>query len=247
MPTDRSTPPAMRRRLGEWMAREEAHMAAYREKIANEARMHAGKRLRTPAVQALARLFDDDAVLRMGLARAIDEALEAGRTPGYASIGELMTVIDHLMTYTPPFSESSLIVCPVNAFLDWPMCMPSGHAVFRDAAVNAHLKQVLNVWCDFLGGPQSRTHLDTSTPDGWFCDDHAAPLARAFIGRHAHPRYLDRQPPGGVRMHDDGRLRRKPVRQRMFELVDALRTVWRHRHRRTTPSSNVTTKITTKM
>ncbi|AOJ90735.1 phosphatidylserine decarboxylase [Burkholderia sp. MSMB0856] len=171
MPTDPSPSPATRHRLGEWMAREESHMAAYREAIANDARAHAGERLRTPAVQELARLFDDDAVLRMSLTRAIDEAREAGRTLGYASIGELMTVIDHLMTYTPPFSETSLIVCPLNAFLDWPMCMPSGHAAFRDAAVNAHLKQVLNVWCDFLGGPHSRAHLDTSPPDGWFCDE----------------------------------------------------------------------------
>ncbi|KVL05044.1 phosphatidylserine decarboxylase family protein [Burkholderia territorii] len=171
MTTAPSTAPATRRRLGEWMAREESHMAAYREAIAAAARAHAGERLRTPAVQALAQLFDDDPVLRMNLTRAIGEAREAGRTLGYASIGELMTVIDHLMTYTPPFSESSLIVCPLNAFLDWPMCMPSGHAVFRDPTVNAHLKQVLNVWCDFLGGPHSRTHLDTSPPDGWFCDE----------------------------------------------------------------------------
>ncbi|WP_321923104.1 phosphatidylserine decarboxylase family protein [Burkholderia sp. BCC1998] len=177
MPIDRSTPPATRHRLGEWMAREESQMAGYRANIANAARAQAGEQLRTPAVQALARLFDDHAVLRMSLTRAIDEALEAGRMLGYASIGELMTVIDHLMTYTPPFSETSLVVCPLNAFLDWPMCMPSGHAVFRDAAVNAHLKQVLNVWCDFLGGPHSRAHLDTSPPDGWFCD-----AARTRVG-----------------------------------------------------------------
>ncbi|KVE36385.1 phosphatidylserine decarboxylase family protein [Burkholderia sp. TSV86] len=170
MPTDRSTPPATRRRLGGWMASEESHMAAYREKIASEARAHAGQRLRTPAVQKLARLLQDNALLRMGLTRAIDEACEAGHRLGYTSTGELMMVIDYLMTYTPPFSESSLIVCPLNAFLDWPMCMPSGHAVFRDAAVNMHLKRVLNVWCDFLGGPHSRAHLDTSAPDGWFCD-----------------------------------------------------------------------------
>ncbi|MBR8230108.1 phosphatidylserine decarboxylase family protein [Burkholderia vietnamiensis] len=170
MPTDRSTPPSTRRRLGAWMAGEEAQMAAYREKLASDARAQAGERLRTPAVQALAQLFDDNAVLRMGLTRAIDEARAAGRRLGYASIGELTTVLDHLMTYAPPFSETSLIVCPVNAFLDWPMCMPSGHAVFRDAAVNAQLKQVLNVWCDFLGGPHSRAHLDTSAPNGWFCE-----------------------------------------------------------------------------
>ncbi|ABI87175.1 phophatidylserine decarboxylase family protein [Burkholderia ambifaria AMMD] len=129
MPTNRNTPPATRRRLGGWMASEEAHMAAFREKIAAEARAHAGERLRTPAVQELARLFDDNAVLRMSRTRAIDEAREAGYRLGYASIGELMTVLDHLMTYTPPFSEESLIVCPLNAFFDWPMCMPSGHAV----------------------------------------------------------------------------------------------------------------------
>lgn len=170
MPTDRSTPPSTRRRLGAWMAGDEAQMAAYREKLASDARAQAGERLRTPAVQALAQLFDDSAVLRMGLTRAIDEARAAGRRLGYASIGELTTVLDHLMTYAPPFSETSLIVCPVNAFLDWPMCMPLGHAVFRDAAVNAQLKQVLNVWCDFLGGPHSRAHLDTSAPNGWFCE-----------------------------------------------------------------------------
>ena len=99
-------------------------------KIAAEARAHAGERLRTPAVQELARLFDDHAVLRMTLVRAIDEAVESGRRLGYTSIDELMTVLDHLMTYTPPFSDASLIVCPINAFLDWPMCMPSGHALF---------------------------------------------------------------------------------------------------------------------
>ncbi|WP_269508997.1 phosphatidylserine decarboxylase family protein [Burkholderia sp. IMCC1007] len=197
MPTHRSTPPATRHRLGGWMASEESHMAAYREKIANEARAHAGERLRTPAVQELARLFDENAVLRMSLTRAIDEARDAGRTLGYASIGELMTVIDHLMTYTPPFSESSLIVCPVNAFLDWPMCMPSGHAVFRDATVNAHLKQVLNVWCDFLGGPHSRTHLDTAAPDGWFCDE-----ARERLGLSQFE-YQEDQPHWGFNSWND--------------------------------------------
>jgi hypothetical protein len=78
-----------------------------------------------------------------------------------------MTVIDYLMTYAPPFSESSLVHCPLNAVLDWPMCMPSGYALFRDQAFNAQLKRVLNYWCGFLSGPYSRTHLDAGT-DGWF-------------------------------------------------------------------------------
>ncbi|MBR8303297.1 phosphatidylserine decarboxylase family protein [Burkholderia dolosa] len=197
MSNEQNTPSANRRRLGGWMTSEESHMAAFREKIAAEARAHAGERLRTPAVQELARLFDDNAVLHMGLARAIDEALASGRQLGYTSIGELMTVIDHLMTYTPPFSESSLIVCPLNAFLDWPMCMPSGRAVFRDAAVNAHLKRVLNVWCEFLGGPHSRAHLDTSPPNGWFCEE-----ARKRIGMSQFE-YREDQPHWGFDSWND--------------------------------------------
>ncbi|EGD05308.1 phosphatidylserine decarboxylase-related protein [Burkholderia sp. TJI49] len=197
MSNGNKSPAATRRRLGAWLAGEEAHMAAYRRRIAADAQAHAGDRLRTPAVQELARLFDDNAVLQMGLSRAIDEARDAGHDLGYGSIGELMTVIDHLMTYTPPFSEASLIVCPLNAFLDWPMCMPSGYPVFRDAAVNAHLKRVLTVWCDFLGGPHSRVHLDTTPPDGWFCEE-----ARRRVGLSQF-QYREDQPHWGFDSWND--------------------------------------------
>jgi phosphatidylserine decarboxylase len=63
--------------------------------------------------------------------------------------------------------EASLIHCPLNAVLDWPMCMPSGYAVFRDPVVNAKLKQVLNVRSGFLDGPHSRKYLNSSAPEGW--------------------------------------------------------------------------------
>lgn len=112
-------------------------------------------------------LVANDPVLRMAASRAIDEALQAGYELGYTNIDELMNVIDYLMTYAPPFSESSLIHCPLNAVLDWPMCMPSGYALFRDQAFNSHLKRVLTYWCGFLSGPYSRTHLNDE-PQGWF-------------------------------------------------------------------------------
>ncbi|RQR62755.1 phosphatidylserine decarboxylase [Burkholderia sp. Bp9126] len=166
----RTTPLVMRRRIGDWLSASEPQLAAFRQQLASLAAGNAGERLRTPAVQELAQLFDDNPVLRMGMTRAIDEAAGDGYVLGYGSVDELMVLIDHLMTYTPPFSEASLIVCPLNALLDWPMCMPSGYPVFRDAAVNAHLKRVLGVWCEFLGGPHSRAHLCDDAPDGWFCD-----------------------------------------------------------------------------
>ena len=41
----------------------------------------------------------------------------------------------------------------------WPMRMSAGYALFRDPALNAQLKRVLNCWCGFLSGPHSREHL----------------------------------------------------------------------------------------
>ncbi|MCG1040608.1 MULTISPECIES: phosphatidylserine decarboxylase family protein [Burkholderiaceae] len=158
-----------KRRLGGWLPNREDALAQYRLELA--ARAKARPDLRTSVVQELAALVSNDAVLRMNLERAIDDARGAGYQLGYATIDELMSLIDYLMTYAPPFSESSLIICPLNALLDWPMCMPSGYAFFRDPALNAQLKRVLNHWCGFLSGPYSRTHLSTQAPDGWFCDE----------------------------------------------------------------------------
>jgi phosphatidylserine decarboxylase len=164
-------PGSERRRLGNWLPREEAHMARYRTDLAAKAREHAAKTPRTSVVAELACLIEGDPVLRMDITRAIREAREAGYVTGYSSIDELMDVIDYLMTYAPPFSETSLIHCPLNAVLDWPMCMPSGYALFRDPALNAQLKRVLNHWCGFLSGPHSREHLNASSPTGWFCPE----------------------------------------------------------------------------
>ncbi|WGS53313.1 phosphatidylserine decarboxylase family protein [Paraburkholderia sp. D15] len=161
-------PRTQRRRLGEWLPQNEAHMAKFRTDLAQHARERATHAPRTSAVDELARLVLGDPVLRMDMTRAIGEAQEAGYILGYASIDELMVIVDYLMTYAPPFSETSLIHCPLNAVLDWPMCMPSGYALFRDPALNAQLKHVLNCWCGFLDGPRSREHLNTSSRNGWF-------------------------------------------------------------------------------
>lgn len=164
------TPISQRRRLGEWLPRQEAELTKFRQDLTEKARDRATRTQPAAVVQELAALVNEDAVLRMSLTRAIDDALAAGYVLGYSTIEELMEVIDYLMTYAPPFSESGLIHCPLNAVLDWPMCMPSGYALFRDPALNAHLKRVLNYWCGFLSGPYSRVHLNTS-PNGWFCDE----------------------------------------------------------------------------
>ncbi|MEQ5844362.1 MULTISPECIES: phosphatidylserine decarboxylase family protein [Paraburkholderia] len=164
-------PRGERRRLGNWLPRKEAHMARFRVEIAAKAFARAAGTPRTVVVDELAALANGDPVLRMDMTRAIHEAQDAGYVLGYSTIDELMAIIDFLMTYAPPFSEASLIHCPLNAVLDWPMCMPSGHALFRDPALNLQLKRVLNTWRGFLDGPYSREHLNAEPPSGWFCPE----------------------------------------------------------------------------
>jgi phosphatidylserine decarboxylase len=163
-----SIPLVERRRLGGWLPRKEAELVSFRKDLAEKSRGRAGQAPRVSVVEELATLIGGNPVLRMDLTRAINDAIAAGYELGYSTIDELLDIVDYLMTYAPRFSEASLIHCPLNAVLDWPMCMPSGYALFRDPALNAQLKRVLDVWCGFLGGPHSRTHLNTSSPEGWF-------------------------------------------------------------------------------
>ena len=166
-------------------------------KIAAEARAHAGERLRTPAVQELARLFDDHAVLRMTLVRAIDEAVESGRRLGYTSIDELMTVPGSPDDLHAAVQRREPDRVPDQCLSRLADVHAVGPCTVRDAAVNAHLQNVLNVWCGFLGGPHSRAHLDTSAPDGWFCD-----AASKRIGLSQF-QYRDDQPHGGFTSWND--------------------------------------------
>ena len=170
MANDGNAQATERRRLGGWLPSNEQAMGEYRRSIAERASRYNTGVPRTGVVHDLANLVENDPVLRMAASRSIDEARSKGYELGYANIDELMAVIDYLMTYAPPFSESSLVHCPLNAVLDWPMCMPSGYALFRDQAFNAQLKRVLNYWCGFLSGPYSRMHLNDG-PDGWFSQE----------------------------------------------------------------------------
>jgi phosphatidylserine decarboxylase len=177
-----------RRRLGEWLPSNETAMGEYRRSLAQRAKCRHDGAPRAGVVHDLAALVDNDPVLRMAASRAIDEACQKGYELGYTNIDELMNVVDFLMTYAPPFSESNLIHCPLNAVLDWPMCMPSGYALFRDQAFNAQLKRVLNYWCGFLSGPHSRAHLNDER-DGWFCKEAAEKTRIAEFLHDPHAPY----------------------------------------------------------
>lgn len=159
-----------RRRLGGWLPTQEDAMAGFRRELMDRARARSATTPPASVVREFGDFIKRDAVLRMHMCRAIDEAREAGFELGYRSIDDLLMVIDYAITYAPPFNAASSVILPLNGLLEWPMVMPSGYAVFRDAAFNRYLKRVLDHWCAFLSGPHSRQHLTEQAPDGWFCE-----------------------------------------------------------------------------
>ena len=166
-----TVPLERRRRLGGWLPEPEAKLGAFRRELVAQALARQRRAPTAATVQALAHLIDTTPILRMHLTRAIEEAQANGYVLGYSNTAELLLAIDHVVTCAPRFSESSLVVCPLNALLDWLMCMPSGYALFRDGRFNAALKAVLKGRGSFLSGPHSRAYLNAQPPDGWFCTE----------------------------------------------------------------------------
>jgi phosphatidylserine decarboxylase len=204
--------PKGRRHLGGWMPQKEELAIEYRRAIAKAARERARSTPMSSVVRELAELVHGDTVLRMNLSRAIDQAREAGHELGYATVDELMTIIDYLTTYAPPFSESVPVSTPLNLVFDWLMCAPSGYAVFRDPAFNAQLRRMLMHWCGFLSGPHSRMHLTTEAPHGWFCeaaykklglDDYCYDRSQPFWGFTSWNDFFTRRLRDGARPVDE--------------------------------------------
>ena len=159
-------------RLGGWLPRDEAVLAAFRFEIEAEVAAHPDLPLVRP-VQALYDCIMDQPLYRMHLTQAINQAHAAGYRLGYSDIDGLMRRINMVMHYAPPFSTTELVGCPLNALLDWPMCMPSGFAFFQFPEINAKFRDVLAYWSNFLSGPHSRHYLTTENPKGWFSSNAA--------------------------------------------------------------------------
>ncbi len=84
-------------------------------------------------------------------------------------------LINEVLTMAPEFGQNSVII-PLGAIFDWTMGTPAGFAAFRDPRINAMLKKILNVRCDFLDSADSLYVLNDS-PSGWMCTE-----ARRAIG-----------------------------------------------------------------
>lgn len=153
--------------LEEWLARHQERVESRGEQV----KLH-------PVMVEFQELIDTDAVVRMYMNQMIEQ------TPvskPYArrhlqSVGQLLRLINEVLTMAPEFSDSSMVTTPLAAILDWTMATPAGFAAYRDPRVNRMMRKVLDAWCRFLSGPDSRYVLNDS-PAGWKCDE-----ARKAVG-----------------------------------------------------------------
>jgi phosphatidylserine decarboxylase len=87
------------------------------------------------------------------------------------SYHHMLRVINHILT-TPPnwitqAEKNHVVGLPINALLDWPMGTSAGFAAFLDPVVNKHIKEIVDVWGEFLKSPASAACLGTDEK-GWF-------------------------------------------------------------------------------
>lgn len=120
-----------------------------------------------PVTAEFQALIDADPLVRMYIERMI---AEVPRNRNYtkrhlSSVEQLLRLIDAVLTIAPEFGDQA-VTLPLGAILDWTMGTTAGFAAYRDPRVNAVLKKILTVWCEFLDSPDSRYVLNDS-PTGW--------------------------------------------------------------------------------
>jgi phosphatidylserine decarboxylase len=158
----------MRHRVGGWLPTDqdalEEWLAALRSRVeerAEPAELH-------PVIAEFQELIATDPVVRMYLEQMIAEVpnRKKYRQRHLRSVEQMLTLINEVLTHAPDYDTTALVGTPLNAILDWAMGTPAGFAAFRNDAINAMIKKILNVWCEFLSGPDSRYVLNDG-PTGW--------------------------------------------------------------------------------
>jgi phosphatidylserine decarboxylase len=83
------------------------------------------------------------------------------------SVPQLMRLINEVLSMAPEFGpQGAMVATPLAAILDWTMGTPAGFAAYRDPRINAMVKKILNVWCEFLSSGDSLYVLNESA-SGW--------------------------------------------------------------------------------
>ncbi|KAI0780873.1 Phophatidylserine decarboxylase-domain-containing protein [Trametes elegans] len=110
----------------------------------------------------------------------------------------MLRLFDHIIHAAPKYEDNVFVGFPINAILEWPMGTAAGFAMFCRPDVNAHFKNIFDVWARYLSSPESRYVLNDG-PTGWFGEPASKALpdfARTYVCDPSAPHY-------GFRSWDD--------------------------------------------
>jgi phosphatidylserine decarboxylase len=154
------------RRRGGWLPGNqddlEAWLAGHRERVAAkglEAPLH-------PVLAEFQALIDSDPVVRMYFS---EMTAQVPRNRQHSkrhldSVQQMLQLISEVLSMAPEYSADAMVVLPLGAILDWTMGTPAGFAAFRDRRINAMLKKILGVCCEFPSSGDSRYVLNGARP-----------------------------------------------------------------------------------
>ncbi|HUO40905.1 MAG TPA: phosphatidylserine decarboxylase family protein [Mycobacterium sp.] len=166
----------VRRRAG-WLPEDQADVESWLDGQRRRVEAKGRQVALHPVITEFAELIDSDSVVRMYINKMI---AQVPQTKGYRkrhldSIEEMLYLINEVLTMAPEFGDPA-VVTPLGTILDWTMGTPAGFGAYRDPRINAMIKKILTVWCEFLDSADSLYVLNES-PTGWMC-----PKARRAIG-----------------------------------------------------------------
>jgi phosphatidylserine decarboxylase len=153
-------------RIGHWLPTEPEALQTWLHGF--KTRAEARETSRHPVIQEFADLIESDPIVRMYLTNMIGQVPRTSkyRVRHLDSIDQMLSLINAVLTYVPEFEDWAYVGCPLDAILDWCMGTPAGFAAFRHPTVNAMLKKIIAVWCEYLTSKAS-LHVINESPRGW--------------------------------------------------------------------------------
>jgi phosphatidylserine decarboxylase len=167
----------LRQQVGGWLPSDQRALDAWvasltrKVELAEPAELH-------PVILEFQELIATDPIVRMYMEQMLTQVPKSGqyRQHHLTSIDQMLTLINWVLTEGPAYDDTSMVACPLDSILDWAVCTPAGFAAFRMDSVNAMFKKILDVWCEFLSGPDS-LYVFNDGPSGW-----KSPAAAKAIG-----------------------------------------------------------------
>ena len=158
----------MSHRVGGWLPTDQDALEGWLADLKRTVETRAEPAGLHPVIVEFQELIATDPVVRMYLEQMITEVPKAKkyRRRHLRSVDQMLTLMNEVLTQAPDYNATSLVGAPLNAILDWAIGTPAGFAAFRNVAINAMFKKILDVWCEFLSGPDSRYVLNDG-PSGW--------------------------------------------------------------------------------